>query len=111
MRVHDLANVRSGDKGDISNVAVIAHDEDAYRRLEQALLPEAIQRYMAPLVKGPVAVYPLPNLQAFQVVMHGALGGGATRTLRFDETGKSMCAVLSRMEIGESAGPAGSGDA
>lgn len=101
MRVHDLANVRSGDKGDISNVAVIARDEDAYKRLEKTLLPEAIKDYMGSLVEGQVAVYPLPNLQAFQVVMHGALGGGATRTLRFDETGKSMCAVLSRMELPE----------
>ena len=99
MRVHDLANVRSGDKGDISNVAVIARDEEAYRHLEKTLLPEAVKDYMGSLVQEQVAIYPLPNLHAFQVVMHGALGGGATRTLRFDETGKSMCAVLSRMEL------------
>ena len=99
MRLHDLAFVRSGDKGDISNVAVLARDDDAYRALERALLPEAITEHMGPLVTGPVAVYRLPKLRAFNVVMHGALGGGATRTLRFDETGKSMGAILSRMEI------------
>ncbi|UJA21670.1 hypothetical protein HJD18_16565 [Thermoleophilia bacterium SCSIO 60948] len=99
MRLHDLAFVRSGDKGDISNVAVLARDEESYRQLERLLLPEAIKSYMGPLVTGPVAVYRLPRLQALNVVMHGALGGGATTTLRFDETGKSMGAVLSRMEL------------
>jgi hypothetical protein len=99
MRLHELAFVRSGDKGDISNVAVLARDEECYRLLERSLLPEAIQAYMGPLVTGPVAVHKLPKLHAFNVVMHGALGGGATRTLRFDETGKSMGAILSRMEL------------
>lgn len=99
MRLHDLAFLRSGDKGDISNVAVLARDEDCYRQLESSLLPEAIKAYMGPLVTGPVAVYRLPKLRALNVVMHGALGGGATTTLRFDETGKSMGAILSRMEL------------
>jgi hypothetical protein len=99
MRVHDLSYVRSGDKGDISNVVVLARDADAYARLAQGLVPEAIAAHMGGLVRGPITVYPLPNLQAFQIVMQAALGGGATRTLRFDATGKSMCAILSRMEL------------
>jgi hypothetical protein len=99
MRVHDLSYVRSGDKGDIANVVVLARDDAAYDRLERELVPSAIAAHMGGLVEGPVTVYPLPNLQAFQIVLHGALGGGATRTLRFDGTGKSMCAVLSRMEL------------
>ena len=99
MRVHDLSYVRSGDKGDIANVVVLARDDAAYERLERQMLPEAIAAHMGGLVEGPITVYPLPNLQAFQIVMQGALGGGATRTLRFDATGKSMCSVLSRMEL------------
>ena len=99
MRVHDLSYVRSGDKGDIANVVVLARDAEAYDRLERGLVPEAIAAHMGDMVKGPITVYPLPNLHAFQVVMEGALGGGATRTLRFDATGKSMCATLSRMEL------------
>lgn len=97
--IDDLAYVRSGDKGDTSNVVVLARDADAYAKLAAGLLPEAIKDFMGDTVHGPVAVYPLPNLQAYQVVLHGALGGGATRTLRFDGTGKSVCAVLSRMPI------------
>ena len=100
MQLHDLAYVRSGDKGDISNVVVLAHDAEAYTRLQAALNPEAVAAYMSGLVTGPVVVYPLPNLEAFQVVMHGALGGGATRTLRVDGTGKSMSTILSRMPLG-----------
>lgn len=99
MRVHDLAHVRSGDKGDVSNIAVMAKDADAYELLERLLVPERIREHFGEEVTGAIAVYPLPNLQAFQVVLRGALGGGATTTLRFDGTGKSMCAVLSRMSI------------
>ncbi|MDQ1583753.1 MAG: hypothetical protein QOF36_1807 [Microbacteriaceae bacterium] len=99
MRVHDLAFVRSGDKGDVCNVAVMARHEEGYRLLKLALLPERIEEQFAGLVEGPIAVYLLPNLHAFEVVMHRALGGGATRTLRFDQTGKSMCAVLARMVV------------
>ncbi|MBA3741519.1 hypothetical protein [Sporichthya sp.] len=101
MRVHDLSYVRSGDKGDIANVVVLARDADAYSRLAQELLPEAIAAHMGELVQGPITVYPMPNLEAFQIVMYGALGGGATRTLRFDATGKSMCTILSRMPLRE----------
>lgn len=99
MHVHDLAYVRSGDKGDVSNVAVMAKDPEAYAVLERHLVPERIKEHFGEEVTGAVAVYPLPNLQAFQVVLRGALGGGATTTLRFDGTGKSMCAVLARMSI------------
>lgn len=100
MRVHDLAYVRSGDKGDVSNVVVLAKDAEAFEVLREKLVPEAVATYMQGLVDGPVAVYELPKIHALQVVMQGALGGGATRTLRFDATGKSMCTTLSRMELG-----------
>ncbi len=100
MRVHDLAFVRSGDKGDVSNVVVLAKDAEAYATLERALVPEAIKEHMGDLVHGTAVVYALPKLRAFQIVLHDALGGGATRTLRVDGTGKSMCSILSRMEVG-----------
>lgn len=99
MTVDDLAFVRSGDKGDVSNVAVLAKDAEAYATLARSLVPEAIKAHMGDLVQGTVVVHAVPKLQAFNVVMHGALGGGATRSLRFDTTGKSMCAILSRMSV------------
>lgn len=97
--LHDLAYVRSGDKGDVSNVVILAHDGDCYTTLDRALRPELISRFLSGVVDGPVRIHRLPRLNAFNVVLAGALGGGATSTLRFDETGKSMCAVLSRMPL------------
>ena len=51
------------------------------------------------MVKGEVKIYEMPNINALEVVMYGALGGGAPRTLRFDQTGKSMGQALLRMEV------------
>jgi hypothetical protein len=99
--VHDLAFVRSGDKGDISNVVVLARDAEAFTALERGLRPDTISDFLSGLVTGPVVVHTLPRLHAFNVVLRGALGGGATTTLRFDETGKSMCAILSRMPVAD----------
>lgn len=97
--IDDLAFVRSGDKGDVSNVVLLARDADAFALLEAGLRPERVADFMSGLVTGRVDVYALPRLRAFNVVMQGALGGGATSTMRFDETGKSMCSILSRMPV------------
>lgn len=97
--VDELAFVRSGDKGDISNVVVLARDAEAFGALQRGLRPDVIASFMKGLVTGPVTIYTLPRLRAFNIVMRGALGGGATTTLRFDETGKSMCSILSRMPL------------
>lgn len=104
--VDDLAFVRSGDKGDISNVVVLARDAEAYAALDAGLQPEPIRDFLGALVTGPVTIYRLPGLRAFNILLRGALGGGATTTLRFDETGKSMCSILSRMPLPETSGTA-----
>lgn len=101
MLLHDLSYVRSGDKGDITNIVVLARDTAAFELIEKNLVPEAIATHMGGLVEGAIEVYNLPKIQAFQVVLHASLGGGATRSLRFDGTGKSMCTILSRMPIKE----------
>lgn len=95
----DLAYTRSGDKGDVSNIGVLAFDSDAYELLRRTLTPERLKAHFGPMVRGAIEVYEMPNIEALQIVMHGALGGGATRTLRFDQTGKAMATALLRLEI------------
>lgn len=105
MLLHDLSFVRSGDKGDIANVVVLARSEEAYDTIEQHLVPDKIAEHMGELVTGPINVYSLPKIQAFQVVLEGALGGGATRSLRMDGTGKTICTILSRMSVAPDSAP------
>ena len=99
LSLKDLAYTRSGDKGDISNVGVMAFGPAEYRALCVWLTPERVRGFFAEMVTGPVEVFRLPRINSLQVVMHGALGGGATCTLRFDETGKSMAALMSRLPV------------
>lgn len=105
MLLHDLAFFRSGDKGDIANVVVMARDAQSYDVIERHLCESAIADHMGELVTGPIEVHSLPKIQTFQVVLHGSLGGGATRSLRIDGTGKTMCTILSRMPIPTDARP------
>ena len=99
--VADIAYARSGDKGDISNIGVIAKDAAAYDVLLEALTPERIKAHFGEWVKGDVTVYPMPNVHCFNVVCRQALGGGATRTVRWDQTGKAMSTALMRMPIAD----------
>jgi hypothetical protein len=100
----DLAYTRSGDKGDISNVGILAFNKQNFEILRKQVTPQKVKALYKDLVKGEVEVYEMPNINALQVVMHNALGGGATRTLRWDETGKSMCLAMLYLEIHVPAG-------
>jgi hypothetical protein len=95
----DLAYTRSGDKGDICNIGVMPFNKENYEIVKKQFTSQKIKAFFKGMVKGDVDVYDLPNLSAFNVVLHNALDGGATRTLRLDQTGKSMCCALLRMEL------------
>lgn len=95
----DIAYARSGDKGDVSNIGVMAFNADAYAILREYLTPERIKAHFGGLVQGQVEVYEMPNIHVLQVVLRRALGGGATRNLRFDQTGKAMATALLRMPV------------
>ena len=101
MLVKDVAYARSGDKGDVVNVGVLAFDDAAYQRLTKTLTPERIKAHFGDWVKGEVDVYPMPNINAFNLLLHNALGGGATKTLRYDVTGKAFSTAVLRMELAE----------
>jgi len=95
----DLCYARSGDKGDISDIGLMAFNKENYEILKKKVTPERVKEHFGDMVKGEIKIYEMPNIDALEIVMYGALGGGATRTLRLDQTGKSMGQALLRMEI------------
>lgn len=97
--IRDIAYVRSGDKGDVCTAGLIAKTPEDYRSLLDSVTPEAVKALYGDWVQGEVHCYPMDNIEAVVVVMHRALGGGATRTLRLDQTGKSLGYALLRLPL------------
>ncbi|MFN0160695.1 MAG: acyclic terpene utilization AtuA family protein [Burkholderiales bacterium] len=98
-----IAHGRSGDKGDISNIGIIARNESAWAFLRDWLTPERVASYMAYAVKGPVTRYELTGLRALNFVCEEALGGGGMASLRNDPLGKGMAQILLSMPLPDEA--------
>lgn len=94
-----IAHARSGDKGDTANVGVIAYDAAHYSILVDQLTPEAVKAHFGEMVAGKVERFELPNLDAVNFLLHGALDGGGTQSLMNDAQGKVFSTALLRMEI------------
>lgn len=94
-----IAHARSGDKGDTSNIGIIAYDPRHYPIIEREVTADRVKHFFEEMVKGKVERYELPNLGALNFLMHEALGGGGTLSLRIDAQGKTLGAALLRMEI------------
>ncbi|MBV9301113.1 MAG: hypothetical protein JOY62_12205 [Acidobacteriaceae bacterium] len=94
-----IAHARSGDKGDISNVGLIASKPEYYPILLREVTAERVKRHFGRLVEGSVTCYELSNLAALNFVMEKALDGGGTISLRTDAQGKTHGAALLTMEI------------
>ena len=101
----DIAYVRSGDKGDVCTAGLIAKTSDDYAALLRSVSPQRVHDLYGTWIRGPVECYPMDNIQAVVVVMRQALGGGATQTLRLDQTGKSLGAALLRLSVIEPPAP------
>ncbi|MFC1943983.1 hypothetical protein ACFLX5_00535 [Chloroflexota bacterium] len=97
--LHELCYWRSGDKGDVSNIGLMALSEANYEILKREVTPQRVKEHFKGWVKGEVTVYDMPNLMSLELVLAEGLGGGATRTLRFDQTGKGMGNALVTMEV------------
>lgn len=97
-RLYDIAYGRSGDKGNIANISVIARDSAAYTEIKTHLTTERVKTYLGDLVKGEVLRYELDNIEALNFVCYDALDGGGTRSLRIDPLGKSLAGALLYME-------------
>ncbi|MCL4510371.1 MAG: hypothetical protein M1470_04805 [Bacteroidetes bacterium] len=94
-----LAHARSGDKGDASNVGLIARKPEYYPILKEKVTADVVKKHFTGICKGKVERFELPNLYALNFLLHEALGGGGTVSLRNDAQGKTMSTALLRLEI------------
>jgi hypothetical protein len=94
-----IAHTRSGDKGDTCNIGVIAWEDRYYPVLLREVTAARVKDHFGALVEGEVERYELPNLAALNFLLHRALGGGGTVSLRTDAQGKTFGAALLSLEI------------
>ena len=94
-----IAHARSGDKGDTANVGLIALHPRFFPVLEKHVTAARVARHFRGEIRGPVERFELPNLHALNFLLHGALGGGGTVSLKTDAQGKVFSTALLRMEI------------
>jgi len=99
IRLIDIAHGRSGDKGDTGNIGLIARRAEYYPVIEKAVTADRVKEHFAGIALGPVERFELPNLWALNFLLHNALGGGGTISLKNDAQGKTLAAALLRMEI------------
>jgi hypothetical protein len=99
MKLRELAHSRTGDKGNTSNISVIAFDAKDFPLLKQQVTAERVKAHFAGVVEGEVMRYELPNIAALNFVMDKTLGGGVTRSLALDAHGKSLSSALLDLDI------------
>jgi len=97
VRLLDVAHTRSGDKGDMANCGVIALRPEWYDVLVQELTAERVRNHFGALISGVVERFELPNLNALNFLLHGALDGGGTLSLKTDAQGKVVSTAMLRM--------------
>ena len=95
----DIAHARSGDKGDTANVGVIALRPEWYPLIAESLTLARVSEHFHGVITGSVERYELPNLNALNFLLHGALDGGGTLSLKTDAQGKVFSTALLRMVI------------
>lgn len=99
VRLVDIAHARSGDKGDTANVGLIALRPQWYELLAQQVTRERVAEHFRGMIEGGVERYELPNLNALNFLLHGALDGGGTLSLKTDAQGKVYSTALLRMTL------------
>jgi hypothetical protein len=99
VRLITIAHARSGDKGDASNVGLIAGSPELYEVIRREVTPERVKRHFAQVVRGRVERFEVPNLLALNFILHDSLGGGGTESLKTDAQGKTHAQGLLMMEV------------
>ncbi len=99
IQLRQICHARSGDKGDTANVGLIALKEEFYPLIREQVTVDRVREHFAGIALGPVERFELPNLWALNFLLHNALGGGGTKSLKNDAQGKTLGAALLRMEV------------
>ena len=99
IQLKQIAHARSGDKGDSSNIGLIAFKKEHYELLRNRVTPAAVKRHFKDICRGEVDRYEVPNLLALNFILHDSLGGGGTESLKTDAQGKTHGMGLLEMEI------------
>ncbi len=99
VQLRELCGVRSGDKGNLSDLSLFADDSETYEFLVSVVTAEIVKSHFGEIVEGEVTRYEVPNLLALKFVMTDALGGGGPRSLRSDNLGKTLGGALLRLEV------------
>jgi len=89
VKLSQLAYARSGDKGDGSNVGVVAYTPECYQFLRERLTPQRVKEHFHEICFGKVDRYEAPNLLALNFILHDSLGGGGSASLKTDAQGKT----------------------
>ncbi len=97
--LYAIAHARSGDKGDGSNVGVLAYDDTGYEILRGWLTPARVKEHFAGIVHGDVERFEMPNLKALNFLLHDSLGGSGSASLKTDAQGKTHAMGLLRIEV------------
>ena len=99
IQLRQIAHARSGDKGDVANIGLIALKPEDYPILVREVTAARVKQHFAGICRGEVERFELPNLHALNFVLHRALDGGGLLSLRTDSQGKTLSSALLRMEI------------
>jgi len=100
--VHELAHARAGDKGNTSNISVIAYNDTAWNLLRRNLTSDRVMRAFAHLGADAIRRYEVESLRALNFVISNVLAGGVTRSLRLDPHGKALSALMLGIELPDS---------
>ncbi len=92
--LHAIAHGRAGDKGNTSNISVIAYRPADWPLIQEQVTAERVLALFQPLGATHVDRFELPRLSALNVVIHNALGGGVNSSLALDRHGKSLSSYL-----------------
>ncbi len=99
MKLRAIAHSRTGDKGNVSNISVIAYRAVDYAHLAEHVTAARVKAHFGAIVRGDVTRFDLPGLGALNFVLTGALGGGVTRSLALDPHGKSLSSALLDLDL------------